>query len=77
MAIDAHEIEKCIHEAIPDAKVIIKDLAGDGDHYAAEITSVQFRGKTRIQQHKMVYNALGNMVGNALHALAIQTKIPE
>ncbi|WP_370930903.1 BolA/IbaG family iron-sulfur metabolism protein [Bartonella sp. DGB1] len=77
MAMEAHIIEKLIREAIPDSKVIIKDLAGDGEHYVAEVISETFRGKTRLQQHKMVYNALQNKVGTELHALAVQTKIPE
>lgn len=74
---DIKEIEKLIKENIKDAKVQIKDLAGDGDHYAATVTSEEFRGKTKIAQHKMVYEALKGNMGNALHALALETRTPE
>jgi len=77
MAMSASDIEKMILEAIPDAKVSIEDLAGDGDHYAAEIVSESFRGKTRVQQHQMVYQALKGNMGGVLHALALQTSAPE
>lgn len=77
MAMDAHDIEKMIRDAIPDAKVTIRDLAGDGDHYAAEVVSESFRGKSRVQQHQMVYRALQGNMGGALHALALQTSVPE
>lgn len=77
MAMDAHEIERLIRQGIPDAQVTIRDLAGDGDHYAAEVVAESFRGKTRIQQHQMVYEALKGNMGEALHALALQTSIPE
>lgn len=77
MAMDAHEIEKLIRVGIPDAQVTIRDLAGDGDHYAAEVVAESFRGKSRVQQHQMVYDALRGNMGNALHALALQTSIPE
>ncbi len=70
MAMDAHEIEKLIKEGIPDAKVTIRDLAGDGDHYAAEVVAESFRGKSRVQQHQMVYDALKGNMGGVLHALA-------
>ena len=73
----AGEIEQMIREALPDAKISIRDLAGDGDHYAAEIISEQFRGKTRVQQHQMVYDALQGKMGGVLHALALQTNAPE
>jgi stress-induced morphogen len=63
--------------AIPDAKVSIEDLAGDGDHYAAEVVSESFRGKTRVQQHQMVYQALKGNMGGVLHALALQTSAPD
>ncbi len=69
----AEEIEQMIKEAIPDAQVRIDDLRGDGDHYAAFITSAAFAGKTRVQQHQMVYDALQGHMGNELHALALQT----
>lgn len=77
MAMDAAEIERLIHEAIPDARVTIDDLRGDGDHYAAHVISAAFEGKTRIQRHKMVYQALGGKMGDALHALTLQTSVPD
>ena len=77
MAMDARDIERMIRDAIPDAKVTIRDLAGDGDHYAAEVVAESFRGKSRVQQHQMVYNALKGNMGGVLHALALQTSIPE
>jgi len=77
MAMNAGEIEALIKAALPDAKVTIRDLAGDGDHYAAEVVSETFRGKNRVQQHKLVYDALQGRMGGALHALALQTGVPE
>ncbi len=77
MAMDAHEIQTMIEAAIPDAQVTIRDLAGDGDHYAAEIVAESFRGKSRVQQHQMVYEALKGNMGGVLHALALQTSVPE
>ena len=77
MAMYADEIEKLIKQALPDAAVEIRDLAGDGDHYAAYVTSAAFKGKTRVQQHQMVYNALQGRMGGELHALALQTGVPE
>ena len=77
MAMDAHDIERMIRESIPDAKVTIRDLAGDGDHYAAEVVAESFRGKSRVQQHQMVYEALKGNMGGVLHALALQTSVPE
>jgi stress-induced morphogen len=77
MAMDARDIEKLIKTALPDAKVTIRDLAGDGDHYAAEVVSESFRGKSRVQQHQMVYDALKGNMGGTLHALALQTSAPE
>ena len=74
MAMDLKEIEKYIKEALPDASIDIQDLAGVGNHYAATITSTQFNGKSKIEQHKMVYNSLKGKMGNELHALAIKTK---
>jgi stress-induced morphogen len=74
---NAGDIERLIREALPDAKVTIRDLAGDGDHYAAEVVSESFRGKNRVQQHQMVYNALKGNMGGALHALALQTSAPD
>jgi len=76
MAMDAREIERLIKAAIPDAKVTIEDLAGDGDHYAAHVVSAQFTGRTRVQQHQMVYQALKGRMGDSLHALALQTNPP-
>jgi stress-induced morphogen len=77
MPMSAKEIEELIRKKLPDAQVTIKDLAGDGDHYAALVVSEAFRGKTRVQQHQMVYDALGGSMGGALHALALQTAAPE
>jgi len=77
MAMDAYDIEKLILAGIPDAVVTIRDLAGDGEHYAAEVVAESFRGKSRVEQHKMVYDALQGNMGDALHALALQTSIPE
>ncbi len=76
MAMDAHDIEDLIKAGIPGAKVVIRDLAGDGDHYAAEVDAEAFRGKSRVQQHQMVYNALKGNMGGVLHALALQTSAP-
>jgi len=76
MAMDAHEIERLIKATFPDARVEIRDLAGDGDHYAATITSAAFKGKSRVQQHQMVYAALKGNMGGALHALALTTQVP-
>ena len=77
MAMDAGEIERLIKAGIPDAQVSIQDLRGDGDHYAAHVVSASFRGKSRVQQHQMVYQALGGRMGGTLHALALQTAAPE
>ncbi len=77
MAMDRHEIERLIREGVPDANVRLEDLAGDGDHYAAYVVSPAFKGKSRIQQHQMVYQALKGRVGGDLHALALQTSIPD
>ncbi|HMT14807.1 MAG TPA: BolA family transcriptional regulator [Aestuariivirga sp.] len=77
MAMTAEEIEHRIKAAFPDAKVEIRDLAGDGDHYAASVISEAFRGKSRVQQHQMVYASLKGDMGGALHALALQTGVPE
>jgi len=73
MAMEAAEIEQLIREALPDSDVTITDLRGDGDHYACHVVSAAFRGKTRIQQHQIVYEALGGRMGGQLHALALQT----
>ena len=74
MAMDLKEIEKFIKEALPDATVDIQDLSGDGNHYSATIVSSQFSGKSKIEQHKMVYASLKGRMGNELHALALKTK---
>ena len=76
MAMHADEIERLIKVALPDAQVTIRDLAGDGDHYAATVISSAFRGKSRVQQHKIVYDALQGRMGGVLHALALQTSAP-
>lgn len=73
MAMDAREIETLIKARFPDADVTIRDLAGDGDHYAAHVISKEFKGKSRVQQHQMVYEALGGRMGGVLHALALTT----
>lgn len=77
MAMQASEIERLIKEAFPDAQVAIKDLAGDGDHYAAHVVTEKFRGKSRVQQHQMVYAALQGNMGGVLHALALTTAAPD
>ncbi|MDB5569090.1 MAG: BolA family transcriptional regulator [Hyphomicrobiales bacterium] len=77
MAMQASEIERLIREALPDASIEITDLAGDGDHYSATVVSSAFKGKTRVQQHQIVYAALKGQMGGALHALALQTSSPE
>ena len=76
MPMNPAEIEALIKEALPDASVTIEDLRGDGDHYAAYVVSSAFEGKTRVQQHQMVYQALKGRMGNELHALALQTTVP-
>ena len=77
MAMAAGDIERMIKDALPDATVEIRDLAGDGDHYAATVTSQAFAGKSRVQQHQMVYDALGGRMGDVLHALALTTSVPQ
>ena len=76
MPMNPAEIESLIKEAMPDAQVTIEDLRGDGDHYAAYVVSSAFAGKTRVQQHQLVYQALRGRMGNELHALALQTSTP-
>ncbi len=76
MAMQPAEIEALIKAALPDAQVTIEDLAGDGDHYAASVVSEAFRGKSRVQQHQLVYAALQGRMGGELHALALQTSAP-
>jgi stress-induced morphogen len=76
MAMPASEIEALIKAALPDAAISIEDLAGDGDHYAATVVSEIFRGKSRVQQHQIVYAALRGRMGGELHALALQTSAP-
>ncbi|MBV1918448.1 MAG: BolA family transcriptional regulator [Sphingomonadaceae bacterium] len=76
MAMAADDIESMIRTALPDAQVTITDLAGDGDHYSAHVVSAAFSGKTRVAQHKMVYEALGGRMGGELHALQLTTAVP-
>ncbi len=76
MALPAAEIQRMIAEAFPGSETILKDLAGDNEHFAIEIISPAFEGKTRIQQHQMVYEALGGKMGTTLHALSIKTRTP-
>ncbi len=76
MPMNANDIERLIKASIPDAQVTIRDLAGDGDHYAATVISEAFRGKSRVQQHQIVYQALKGQMGGDLHALALQTGTP-
>jgi stress-induced morphogen len=76
MAMEAAEIKRLISEAFPDAQIEIRDLAGDGDHYAATVVAEAFRGKNRVQQHQMVYAALKGKMGGDLHALALTTSAP-
>ena len=76
MAMAAEDIERLIKARFPDARVEIEDLAGDGDHYAATVVSEAFRGKSRVEQHKMVYEALEGQMGGTLHALALRTAAP-
>jgi stress-induced morphogen len=76
MAMAADEIARLIKESFPDAEIRIEDLAGDGNHYAASIVSEAFRGKSRVQQHQMVYEALKGHMGGTLHALALKTAAP-
>ncbi len=77
MPMDPGEIERLIKDSMPDAVVSIQDLAGDGDHYAAHVVSSAFKGKSRVQQHQMVYQALQGRMGGELHALALQTSAPD
>ena len=77
MAMAAPDIEHLIKQAFPDAQVIVTDLAGDGDHYGARIVSTAFAGKSRVQQHQMVYAALKGKMGGELHALALETAAPK
>ena len=74
MPLSKEELEKHIKNSIPDSTVIIEDLRGDGDHYSATVISKSFEGKTKIEQHKMVYNSLEGKMGNELHALMLKTK---
>ena len=76
MAMEASEIARLIKEGIPDAEVVIEDLAGDGDHYAARVVSKAFAGLSRVKQHQLVYQALQGRMGDQLHALALQTNPP-
>jgi stress-induced morphogen len=77
MAMTGPQIEALLRRAFPDAQIELHDTAGDGDHWQARIVASAFRGKTRVQQHQMVYGALGAVMGGALHALALQTASPD
>ena len=77
MPMSAADIEGLIRARLPDARISIRELAADGDHYAAKVVSAAFRGKSRVQQHQMVYDALKGNMGGALHALALQTSAPD
>jgi stress-induced morphogen len=77
MPMDENEVVRLIKKRLPDADVTIKDLAGDGDHYAATVVAEEFRGMSRVQQHQMVYEALEGNMGGVLHALALQTSAPD
>lgn len=77
MPLDQTTLETLIKDAFPDAEVEVQDLAGDGDHYAAHVTSKAFEGLSRVKQHQLVYSALKGKMGDELHALALQTKVPE
>ena len=74
MPLSREDLEKYIKNSIPDSTIIIEDLRGDGDHYSATVISKSFKGKTKIEQHKMVYNSLEGKMGNELHALMLKTK---
>jgi stress-induced morphogen len=76
MPLPGHEIERLIKAKFPDAKIELTDLAGDDDHWAAHIVTAAFKGKSRVQQHQMVYDALGSRMGDVLHALQLTTSIP-
>jgi stress-induced morphogen len=76
MAMTAAQIEALLRRAFPDALIELTDTVGDGDHWSARIVSAAFRGKTRVQQHQLVYGAIGTDMGGALHALALQTEVP-
>lgn len=77
MAMEASEIERLIRQGLPDAQVTMRDLAGDNNHWHATVVSESFRGKSRVQQHQMVYAAIGEPMGGVLHALALQTDVPK
>jgi stress-induced morphogen len=77
MPMDPSEIERLIKEALPDAQVALEDLVGDGDHWSATVVSEAFQGKTRVQQHQLIYQALQGKMGGELHALALQTSAPK
>ena len=77
MPMDPGEIERLIKEALPDAQVSLEDLVGDGDYWSATVVSSAFAGKTRVQQHQIIYQALQGRMGGELHALALQTTAPE
>ncbi|MBY0559197.1 MULTISPECIES: BolA/IbaG family iron-sulfur metabolism protein [Hyphomicrobium] len=76
MPMPAADIERMIKTRFPDAQIVLKDLAGDNDHWAAHVVSAAFKGKSRVQQHQMVYDALGGNMGGVLHALQLTTALP-
>jgi stress-induced morphogen len=76
MPMEPSEIERLIRAKLPDARIEIRDLAGDGDHYSAHVVSAAFKGKSRVEQHQIVYDALGGRMGGVLHALALTTALP-
>ena len=77
MAMTVNEIAELLLKSFPNAKITIDDLRGDGDHYAAKIVTAEFKGKTRVQQHQMVYNAMNGKMGTDLHAMALNTSAPK
>jgi stress-induced morphogen len=77
MAMTAEEIQTLVRAGLPEAEITVEDLAGDGNHYRAHVVSPAFRGKSRVQQHQMVYQALGGRMGDTLHALALTTAVPD
>ena len=77
MALGPRDIKQLIQAGLPDAEITVSDLRGDGRHYTAHVVSAAFEGKSRIEQHKMVYQTVEDRFGDDLNALAIQTAVPE
>jgi len=75
--IPPEEVRRRIEEAIPEARVVVRDLTGGGDHYQVDVVSPAFTGKSRVERHRMIYDAFGDVIGGALHALSIQARTPE